>query len=111
MAGEKHKNKTTWEKGRSGNPGGRSPRLTPDGRSLTELCRANTVDAVNTLKELMLNAGVEPKDRITAAIALLDRGWGKPTEKVDMEARVEQLGVPVIQFLCYDDERPADTTH
>lgn len=111
MAGEKHKNKTTWTKGKSGNPGGRSPRTGPNGESLTELCRVVTAEAVDVLKKLMLNDGVEPKDRITAAIALLDRGWGKPTEKVDMEARVEQLGVPVIQFLCYDDERPADTTH
>lgn len=111
MAGEKHKNKTTWGKGKSGNPGGRSPRLGPNGESLTELCRAITVEAVDTLKLLMLDKAGDPKDRITAAIALLDRGWGKPTEKVDMEARVEQLGVPVIQFLCYDDERPADSTH
>lgn len=103
MAGEKHKNATTWEKGRSANPGGRSPRTGPNGESLTELCRIQTADAVRVLSEIMLGVANEPKDRIAAALSLLDRGWGKPTEKMEMEARVENMGVPTIQIVRYAD--------
>jgi len=103
MAGEKHKNATTWKKGQTPNPGGRSPRVGPNGESLTELCRILTADAVTTLKDIMLGKENEPKDRITAALSLLDRGWGKPTEKMEMDARVENLGVPTIQIVRYAD--------
>ena len=93
MAGDKHKNRTTWEKGKSGN-----------GESLTELCRAHTADAIKTLVDIMGQAVNEPKDRIAAAVALLDRGWGKPKEAIDVDARVEGgLGLPVIQILRYAD--------
>jgi len=110
MAGEKHKNKTTWEKGKSGNPGGRSPKVGPNGETLAQLARAHTADAVKTLAEIMGAVINEPKDRITAAVALLDRGWGKPKEAIDVEARVEGgLGLPVIQILRYDD--PPGPTH
>ncbi|MBV7475384.1 hypothetical protein [Pseudoxanthomonas sp. PXM05] len=110
MAGAKHKNRTSWEKGKSANPGGRSPRMGPNGESLTELCRAHTVDAIKALSEIMQQVTNEPKDRISAAVALLDRGWGKPKEAIDVEARVEGgLGLPVIQILRYDD--PPGPTH
>lgn len=110
MAGEKHKNRTTWEKGKSGNPGGRSPKVGPNGETLAQLARARTADAVKTLAEIMGQVANEPKDRITAAVALLDRGWGKPKEAIDVEARVEGgLGLPVIQILRYDD--PPGPTH
>lgn len=104
MAGDKHKNKTTWVKGQTPNPGGRSPRTAPDGRSLTELCRIHTHDAIEVLHSLMMSPANEPKDRITAALALLDRGHGKPKEAIDIDARVEGgFGLPVIQILRYDD--------
>ena len=78
MAGPKHANATTFQKGRSGNPGGRSPKVGPNGETLTQLARAKTAEALAVLDELMKSKAVEPKDRIAAAIALLDRGWGKP---------------------------------
>ena len=108
MAGDKHINKTTWAKGASGNPGGQSPRVGPNGETLAEMARAYTVDAVKVLVEVMQAVAHEPKDRITAALALLDRGWGKPKESVDIDARVEGVGVPVIQIIRYAD---ADRTH
>lgn len=112
MAGDKHKNKTTWAKGQSANPGGRSPRATPDGKSLTELCRIHTADAITTLHGIMQgkDAKADTKDRITAALALLDRGWGKPKEAIDIDARVEGgLGLPVIQILRYESDTPSQT--
>lgn len=101
--------KTTWKPGQSGNPGGRSPRVGPNGESLAELARGHTADCVRVLAEVMLAVQNEPKDRIVAAVALLDRGWGKPKESVEMDARVEGSGLPVIQIIRHDDQ--ASTAH
>jgi hypothetical protein len=110
MAGKPRSGPTTWKKGESANLGGRSPRVGPNGESLTELCRILTADAVTTLKDIMLGATNEPKDRITAALSLLDRGWGKPKEAIDIDARIEGgLGLPVIQILRYESDAPNKT--
>lgn len=59
-------------KGQSGNPGGR-PKAALD---VQELARAHTPDAINALVAALAN----PRERVSAAVALLDRGWGKPTQ-------------------------------
>ena len=101
------KSSTTFQKGQSGNPGGRSPRVGPNGESLTELARSKTLEMFNVLCEL---TGVqhEPEIRYKAATAVLDRGWGKPKESVDLEAKVEGAGVPVIQIVRYAEADRAD---
>lgn len=76
----KHKNAATWGKGKSGNPGGRSPRVGPNGETLTQLCRAKTAALIDRAYEIALNKATEPKDALTAIFGLLDRGWGKPKE-------------------------------
>jgi hypothetical protein len=45
------------------------------------LCRAHTEEAVKTLIVCMRN----PKERLPAAIAILDRGWGKPKQVIEAE--------------------------
>ena len=62
-----------FEKGRSGNPGGR-PR--GDGE-IRELARQHTMTALRTLIEIA-ERGENESARVTAATSLLDRGWGKP---------------------------------
>ncbi len=97
---------TTWEKGKSGNPGGRSPRVGPNGETVAELARMHTANAIATLAEVCNGLGNEPRDRIAAANALLDRGWGKPKESVDLDAKIESSVVPVIQFVRQADPDP-----
>ena len=58
--------------GQSGNPGGR-PKAE---HRVAELARSYTVEAIETLVDLM-RRGKDERVRGTAAQALLDRGWGK----------------------------------
>lgn len=97
MAGKKHANGSTWQKGKSGNPGGRSPRVGPNGETIAQLCRAKTKELVDRAVEIALDKGAEHKDALTAIFGLLDRGWGKPTEHVDADIRGS--GLPVIQIV------------
>lgn len=99
-----HTGPTTWEPGQSGNPGGRSPRVGPNGETITQLCRAQTASLIARAVEIALAKSTEPKDALTAVFGLLDRGWGKPTETVDIDARIEGTGIPVIQIV----RAPAD---
>jgi hypothetical protein len=54
---------------------------------IRSLARSHTDKALKTLAEIMDNAEINPSARVNAAIALLDRGWGKPQQTVDMTVR------------------------
>jgi hypothetical protein len=61
--------------GQSGNPGGRPKAI----REVQELARAHTVTAIEKLAEIAEN-GKSESAQIAAAVALLDRGWGRPAQ-------------------------------
>ena len=63
--------------GQSGNPGGRPK----DENRVGELARSYTLEAIETLVDLMRH-GRDERVRGTAAQALLDRGWGKAKVEV-----------------------------
>lgn len=65
-----------WKKGVSGNPSGRPKVIV----SLVELAREHTTAAVETLAEIMGDAEASCSARVSAASALLDRGYGKPPQ-------------------------------
>ena len=65
-----------FKKGQSGNPGGR-PKVVAEVR---ELARAHTGEAVQTLVSIMTDPKSAPGARVSAANALLDRGYGKPPQ-------------------------------
>ena len=65
-----------FQKGRSGNPGGR-PREIGEVR---DLARQYTAAAVAALEGVMNSPTAPAAARVAAAQALLDRAWGKPTQ-------------------------------
>lgn len=50
---------------------------------LRSLARSHTGTAVRTLASIMNQSDAPPAARVGAASALLDRGWGKPTQPHD----------------------------
>lgn len=71
-----------FQKGRSGNPGGR-PALFPEFR---EQCRANSPAA---LARLVAALGEDGAHSIKAAELILAYGWGRPTQVVDLNTDVK----------------------
>lgn len=61
------------------NPGGRPIGST---RELAELCRKHGPDAVKTLIQVMQTG--DPGDQIAACKVLLDRGYGKAVDKLEI---------------------------
>jgi hypothetical protein len=65
---------TTWQKGRSGNPGGREKR----DLDIEKLARAHGPAAIATLVAALKH----PKLCVQAASVLLDRGYGRPKQNI-----------------------------
>ena len=68
-------------KGASGNPSGRAKRGSEE-IAVQTLARAHTVEAMETLLEVMRCKDAAHSARTVAANSLLDRGWGKPITPV-----------------------------
>ena len=80
--------------GVSGNPSGR-PKIVSE---IAALARAQTSTALNALVEIATK-GEKEAARVSAAVALLDRGWGKPlqpTQEQDEDGRA--IGRALVVF-------------
>jgi Family of unknown function (DUF5681) len=67
-----------FQKGVSGNPGGR-PKIKVDMR---ERVRVHAGAAIDTLLAVMHDSKAPSAARVSAAIAILDRGYGRPAQAV-----------------------------
>lgn len=83
-------------KGAGRPPGARNRATNLHKNSIEDLARQHTDTAINALNEIAGNGQLPPAARVSAAIALLDRGYGKPgqsiTHKGDEDAPLN-LGV------------------
>jgi hypothetical protein len=66
--------------GRSGNPAGRA-------KGLETLAREHTAEAIAALVAALRN----PRERVPAAIALLDRGWGRPKQTFEADTSTSAI--------------------
>ena len=71
-------------KGHSGNPGGRPKK----NAELVEAARERTQAALETLEQIMTNKRAPAAARVAAANEILDRGWGRPTQDMLVEAEL-----------------------
>ena len=67
-----------FQKGRSGNPGGRPKEVA----EVRDLARRSTPAAIEALENIMNQATAPASARVAAAEALLNRAWGRPTQPV-----------------------------
>jgi hypothetical protein len=74
----------TFRKGQSGNPSGRPVYRLPDGRTLTDLAREYTEEAVEALVDVM-REGDSDAARVAAAKQILDRGWGQAPQTIAVQ--------------------------
>ena len=94
-----------WVKGQSGNPSGRAKGYA----EIEALARSHAPAAVAALVEAM----ADPRFRVQAATALLDRGFGRPAQTLTHE---NPDGTPLSIVIATaipagDDDQPAQAIH
>ena len=63
------------------------------------MARSHTETAVRTLAGVMQQKDAPPSARVSAAAALLDRGWGKPESNLNITGKLESHIIQLIQGL------------
>lgn len=74
---------------------------------IRSLARGHTESALNVLAGIMNQSEAPPAARVSAATALLDRGWGKPAQAIagaDGESPLEIIGR--IERVIVDPKNP-----
>jgi len=89
-----------FQPGQSGNPGGR-----PKGEAIVrDAARKQTEAAIGVLASALTDE--DPRVRIKAAEVLLDRGWGKPSQAIDVGSDPER---PLVSKVVREIVRPKDS--
>jgi hypothetical protein len=74
-----------FKKGQSGNPGGKPKAII----EVAAAARALTAKAISTLEGILDDAKASASARAMAAVAILDRGWGKASQTIDVQRKTE----------------------
>ena len=77
-----------FQPGQSGNPGGKPKAII----TVVEAARARTVEAIETLTTIMRDKKATSSARVSAAIALLVRGWGKAPQSISIKRDPSEMG-------------------
>src|SRR5579872_6147392 len=88
-----------------------SPRNPAMVRSVTEIrsmARSHTKTALNVLVAVMRNTKATPPARIAAANAILDRGWGKPTQSLGNDEGALELIHRIERVIVHPDHVSGD---
>lgn len=83
MSGHKP-NRGSFAAGQSGNPGGR-----PQAAEIAAIARRYTPDAIRALVAVCRGSD-SASARVSAALGLLDRGWGKPRQELELSGGMGQ---------------------
>jgi len=89
--------------GNSANPGGR-PKKTPEEFELVEACKAKTKDALDVIEQIMRH-GQSEKTRLSAAVVIIERAYGKPTQDTNTTLAGE-IGIRGIRVEFVDAGKP-----
>ena len=79
--------KGSFKPGQSGNPGGR-PKVVGE---VVSLARLHKEEAIEALVGILRNKKAPAQARVAAANAILDRGYGKPAQSVDLGFKRESM--------------------
>jgi hypothetical protein len=101
-----------FQKGMSGNPRGKSPLLI----EVAKAAREYTVEALETLAAIMRDRKASASARVSAGIALLERGWGKAPQTIDLRrldpGQMKEIADnDLIAIITADDEEPHAQTN
>jgi hypothetical protein len=69
---------------------------------IKSLARGHTESAINTLAGIMNQHEAPPAARVSAAQALLDRGWGKPTQPIAGDDDAAPVRIETIERVIVD---------
>ena len=105
---------TSFKPGVSGNPGGRPREI----GQVRELARLRTEEAIDVLSTIMNDKDAPPAARCRASEALLDRGWGRAGQPVDLAVDDSREPPEVLAYLegviaanKSGDDTDDDSTH
>jgi len=94
-----------FKKGESGNPGGRPRVVTEDGKTLRQLAREYTSEALSVLVDVLRDEEAPHSARVSAAQMIHDRGWGKPTQLVGGDDEAAPIRIAEIRLIAADATR------